>query len=132
MGFRLGKQPDAGLLEFIRQLLDDDCLSAAEATVARAALDAGIDSLNATERRLLESEVIEPWLGCCESCGAEPDWSEVLQVFDTGLCHACFEKLAGIDTLGVRPDWMPIAPAPPDDEDERQPETDTGSVHASL
>ncbi len=132
MGFRLGETADTGLLAFIRQLLDDQCLSPAEETVARTALEQGIEKLNSTERRMLEAEVIEPWLSSCETCGAEPDWDEVLQVFDTGLCHACFEKLAGADTLGVRPDWMPLVTSRGNEEEEDSPTHDTSGIHVHL
>lgn len=118
MAFDLGNTTDPGLLAFIQQLVEDCSLSPAEDQVARAALANGIEALSAEDRRQLVSSVIEPYLGDCEACSMTPSWEQVLMVYDTGLCATCFDKLEGADTLGVRPEWMPLAAAPEEDEDE--------------
>lgn len=108
---------DPGLLAFVQQLLADNSLDSDCETVARRLLEKGAKSLDAAEKALLENEIIEPYLGDCEGCGKTPDWHEVLQVYDTGLCAACFDRLAEQDVPAVRPDWMPLAPAEIDDEE---------------
>ena len=120
MAFDLGNTNDPGLVAFIHQLVDDCSLSPAEEEVARAALVQGIDALSAEDRSRLASSVIEPYLGDCEACGMTPSWEQVLMVYDTGMCANCFDKLEGADTLGVRPEWMPLVTTP--DEDEELPE----------
>ncbi|MDJ0927672.1 MAG: hypothetical protein QNJ73_08480 [Gammaproteobacteria bacterium] len=121
MAFDLGNTNDPGLMAFISQLVEDSSLSPAEDEVARAALDQGIDALSTEDRGRLESSVIEPYLGDCEACGTTPAWEQVLMVYDTGLCATCFDKLEGADTLGVRPEWMPLVTTPDEDEDAPEP-----------
>lgn len=122
---------ESGLLDFLRELVDDHSLEEAEDSLARKALDRGLRKLSADERRRLDEDVIQPYLTDCEGCGVRPGWGELLAVYDTGLCCGCFDRLARVDTLGVRPDWMPLAPAEADD-DELPPSQDDYATAASL
>jgi hypothetical protein len=118
MGTAKMTKDETGLLVFLRELVDDHSLDEPEDRLARKALESGLRGLSSEERAGLDQTVIQPYLTDCEGCGGTPGWREVLAVYDTGLCAGCFDRLAGVDTLGVRPDWMPLAlPEELDDDD---------------
>lgn len=117
MGSKTRDHGDPALLAFVRQLIEDESLDADAEVVARKLLDQGAAGMGANERAILDQEVIEPYLGACEGCNDEPGWAEVLHVYDTGFCAACFDKLDGAEISKVRPDWMPLKPPPVVDED---------------
>ena len=117
MGSLARNHSDPELLGFIQELLKDGSLDANCEKIARSLVASGAQSLSAEERVILEAEVIEPYLGDCEGCGTSPQWQEMLHVYDTGLCAACFDRLEGQDIPAVRPDWMPLIAAPEDDNE---------------
>jgi hypothetical protein len=108
---------DPALLAFVGQLLNDGSLDNEAEAVARKLLEKGATELATNEIVLLEQEVIEPYIAACEACDGTPTWAEMLHVYDTGLCAACFDKLEGVDIPAVRPEWMPLPLPPADDED---------------
>jgi hypothetical protein len=111
-----GQDNETGLLGFLQQLLEDQCLEGAQEALARRTLASGIAQLTAGERNQLEQEIVAPYSLDCEACGSSPDWAERLDVYDIGLCSKCFNELEGTDDLGVRPDWMPLVPLPENDD----------------
>ena len=117
MGSTARDHGDPGLLAFIGQLLEDSSLEDEAAAAARKLLERGADALNASERVLIEQEVVEPYCTECEACHVTPGWDQMLHVYDTGLCAGCFDKLEGVDVPEVRPEWMPLAAAPPEDDE---------------
>ena len=117
MGSLVRDHKDPGLLNFVQDLLKDSSLDADCAAVARKLLEDGSNSLSADERVVLENEIIEPYVSECEGCHNTPSWQEMLHVYDTGLCAACFDRIEGDQVPEVRPDWMPLAAAPAEDEE---------------
>ncbi len=107
---------DPGLKHLLQELLADESLCEQGGQVAEIALATGLAKLDDEQRRLLEKLVIEPYMTECEACHSTPGWSDMLHVYDTGLCQGCFDELAGADDLGVRPDWMPLVILPDEDE----------------
>ena len=116
MGITPSDIRDPGLTSFIRELVEDDCLTPEAEAIGRLALERGLEALSTEQRRHLDEELIEPYSGSCETCGITPPWDQMLHVYDTGLCASCFDKLEGIDDLGVRPEWMPLVMLPDEDE----------------
>jgi hypothetical protein len=125
-----GQDNEAGLLGFLQQLLEDQCLEGAQEELARRTLTSGIAQLTAGERDRLEQEIVAPYSADCEACGASPDWAERLDVYDIGLCSKCFNELEGKDDLGVRPDWMPLLQFPDTDDLPLAAEPEDASVTA--
>ncbi len=116
MGITASQLKDPGLTSFIRELVEDDCLTPEAEAIGRLALEKGLHALTSEQQHQLDAEIIEPYTGDCENCGATPSWDEMLHVYDTGLCAACFDKLEGVDDLGVRPEWMPLVTMHDDEE----------------
>ena len=118
MGSPARDYSDPGLLAFVQQLLQDNCLEDESQAVAQRLVDEGAGSFSEEELQGLEFAVIEPYLGDCEGCGKAPAWEQVLHVFDTGLCAGCFDRLEGQEVPAVRPEWMPLAAFDTDADDD--------------
>lgn len=123
---------DSALLAFVRQLVADNSLDGEAQVAARKLLEAGEKALAAEEIVVLEQEVIAPYVGECEACHGTPAWAEMLHVYDTGLCADCFDKLEGVETPAVRPDWMPMAKPPTEHEDISVEAEETAPVTAAV
>ncbi len=108
---------DPSLMQFLKMLVDDESLDDEHEKLARKAIDNGLAGLATSEREILDTEIVAPYVSCCEACSSMPSWQHMLHVYDTGLCNTCFDKLAGINIPDVRPNWMPLI-ANPVDEDE--------------
>lgn len=83
---------DEELRIFLQQLLNDKCLINGAERFAQKLLEHGLDGIDAEERAFIETEVIEPYYSSCEDCGKTPNWADMLDTYDTGLCKACFKK----------------------------------------
>lgn len=125
-----GQDNEAGLLGFLQQLLEDQCLEGVQEALARRTLSSGIAQLTASERDQLRQEIVAPYSLDCEACGSSPDWAERLDVYDIGLCSKCFNELEGTDDLGVRPEWMPLVQFPDADDEPLPAEAEDVSLHA--
>ncbi len=112
---------DPSLMQFLKALVDDDCLDDAHEQLARTAISSGLGTLEPSERAVLDAEIVEPYVSSCEACNTTPAWEQMLHVYDTGLCNACFDKLAGVNIPEVRPNWMPLAPAPVEEDEVALP-----------
>ncbi|MGI9331339.1 MAG: hypothetical protein ACR2QB_11555 [Gammaproteobacteria bacterium] len=127
MGSLARDHSDPELLGFIKELLEEGSLNKNCEKITRTLLQQGTHSLSAEERVVLETEIIEPYLGDCEGCGTTPSWAQMLHVYDTGLCATCFDRLEGEQVPAVRPDWMPLA-AFTNEDDELPASDDLGAL----
>jgi hypothetical protein len=117
MGSLARDHSDPELLGFLKELLEGGSLDRKCEKITRALLEQGPHSLSAEDRVVIEAEVIEPYLADCESCGTTPAWQQMLHVYDTGLCAACFDRLEGKQVPTVRPDWMPLVAIDTEDDE---------------
>lgn len=90
---------DEGYSDFLRELIDADCLDETAAGITRLVLDKGVGALSAKQKHVFDKYVLGEYVTEeCARCHAEIPWCEMFAAHDNGgYCSWCMKMMSNDD-----------------------------------